>query len=75
LREQTITWKVVSGERELTGLRPALAVGTPLQTVNYVNVGLEFRGVDEEEWVWEGKGSIRVVIADLSQEGVQVIFG
>jgi hypothetical protein len=75
LRKQTITWKIVSGEKELTDLQPSLAVGTPLQTINYVNVSLSFRGVDEDDWVYEGKGTIRLVIADLSQEKVQVIFG
>jgi hypothetical protein len=75
VRKQTISWKVVSGEKEITNLQPAIAVGTPLQTVNYVNVSLSFRAVNEEDWVYGGKGAIRVVIADLSQETVQVIFG
>jgi hypothetical protein len=67
-------WTVTAGEEELTGLKPTLEVGHPLLTKNYVNVELQFAGVDTEDYQWAGEGVIRMVSANLAGEEVTVVF-
>lgn|GEM_PF-5121113 len=74
IKKSTIRWKITAGENEVAKIKPALALGSVMQTRNYVNIEFAFRGIDESEWLWEGQSTVRVVMADLSQEEIAVVF-